>query len=975
MTVRKIGCAVLAFAACAAAHLAVSMECDPRGVPVADIRAAMVSLDGRGEASSLYVECESFDNLGGWTVETQSMRQLGSSYVMAHGYGIPVADAETEVDVPADGRYSVWARTRNWNAEWTRLRSDCKGKAEEEIPAAGRFRVVVDGTVLPAELGVGGPAWSWHLAGTVDLRKGKARIALRDQTGFNGRCDALCFTTDGDDAPERARQAALAAPVTDDPLEYDVIVCGGGIAGCCAALAASRYGLSTLLLQDRGVLGGCNSSEIRVSAGGYMHTGPYPALGNVLEEILPVRGDYCVLPPQFYEDDRKRNAFSYRELPARLRLNSSVYAVETNASGRITAVLSRDTLTARTTRHRARWFVDATGDGVISRLAGCATMYGREERSRWNEACAPEKADRQVMGHSIQWTTHREAGRVPFPDIDWGLEFGEQTVRYVNGGTWWQEAGQYRDMAEDTESIRDYGLLAIFSNWSYVKNRSSRKADWANIAISWVSPVGGKRESHRVYGDYVLTETDLEEQRKFPDGTAVITWDIDFHFPDPENERDFPEPFRSCAYHRGFGDPVAVPYRCLYARDVPNLFLAGRDISVSHGAFAAVRVQRTLGMLGEVVGMAAGICREKGCDPRGVYESHLGELVARMKKGVPKFPQYVAFGGGMHEKYHFADLGFVPIWPNPATNISPRTVESIRVLKMNHRHKHPLVDGLSARRRRFVLADESRPRLHYWDSSDPANCFSIPGERPMWDLKKVGDMKYRAVCKKGFKVFDIRERKVVDEFVHPLLDEVTAVCDMPDGGFVASVNPQSGPDKGKVVLLRRFSAMRELVATYRCEGFFYARSLQWDRDGKTLLLSWEKGFARIRIPATGEVCEVVGDFRQPKGRNLFDVVPEMSGDGYIAGCGYKGGLVRFDKDGKARSVWFVPETDGCVSFFYAQTHEMPDGHIYMAHWTGHGADDSKKGWQVVEFDGDGRPVWHLHDPERFGSISGIDVLP
>ena len=320
-------------------------------------------------------------------------------------------------------------------------------------------------------------------------------------------------------------------------------------------------------------------------------------------------------------------------------------------------------------------------------------MYGREERARWNEACAPVKADRQVMGHSIQWKASFAQEDAPFPDVDWALPFTEETVRYVRGGLWWQEAGQYRDMADETEAIRDYGLLAIFSNWCFIKNHSARREEWRRMEIKWMSPIGGKRESHRVVGDYVLTETDLEEQRTFEDGTAVITWDIDFHFPEPENERQFKEPFRSCAYHRGFGPPVAVPYRCLYARDAPNVFLAGRDISTSHGAFAAVRVQKTLGMLGEVVGIAAGICKEKNCDPRDVYAKHLSVLKARMKAGVPKQEQYCAFGGGDHEKYHFADLGFIPIWPNPATNVSPRTVEAIRSLKMNHRHKHPLIDG------------------------------------------------------------------------------------------------------------------------------------------------------------------------------------------------------------------------------------------------------------------------------------------
>ena len=630
--------------------------------------------------ASLLVECESFSDLGGWVVDSHSLRQMGSAYVMAHGCGKPVRDAVTRIDIPEDGVYAVWARTRNWNAEWT------KG-------AAGQFQVLVNGQLVgeggnATVLGVGDGKWKWVLAGRVKMNRGQATLALHDLTGFNGRCDALWLSNE-----PKARPQRLAPIVKDAPQTYDHIVVGGGVAGICAALSSSRYGVETLLLQDRDVLGGCNSSEVRVSAGGYMKTGPYPALGNVLEEILPVRGDYGVLPAKFYEDDRKANAFTFKGKHASLRLNQYVHAVETNAAGAITSVIARDTKTGADTRYLARLFTDATGDGVIARLAGCATMYGREARSRWNEISAPEQADRQVMGHSIQWTTVRAETEQPFPKIDWGLPVTEKTVFYVWGGSWWQEAGQYRDMAEETEAIRDYGLLAIFSNWNYIKNFSARRNGFARNAIEWVSPIGGKRESYRVVGDYVLTQNDLEGQRAFEDGTAVITWDIDLHFPDPRNEREFKEPFRSCAYHRGFGPPVQVPYRCLYARDCPNLFLAGRDISCSHVAFGAVRVQRTLGMLAEVVGIAAGICKEMACSPRDVYVRHLSLLKERMTKGVPKQVQYVAFGGGIYEKYHFADLGFLPIWPNPATNPTPQQVEAVRSLKMVHRNPHPVIDG------------------------------------------------------------------------------------------------------------------------------------------------------------------------------------------------------------------------------------------------------------------------------------------
>ena len=470
---------------------------------------------------------------------------------------------------------------------------------------------------------------------------------------------------------------------------WDLVVVGGGISGICVAQTAARYKVKTLLLQDRPVLGGCNSSEIRVSAGGAINMGPYPALGNVLREIMPVHGDYTPLPAKFYEDERKEMAFHTHGLPTRAVLNQYVYGVEKDADGRIAAVLYRDTRTGEEIRVKASLFCDATGDGTIARLAGCAAMYGREGSDAYHEPNAPKKADRQVMGHSIQWTTRKEARPVAFPDIDWRLPITEETVNYVRGGSWEQEAGQYRDMAEETELIRDYGLLAIFSNWSFIKNHSRRKAEWNNLAFEWISAIGGKRESYRIVGDYVMTQLDLEGQRKFDDGTAVITWDIDLHFPDPKNEKLFGEPFRSCALHRGYGDPVAVPYRCLYARDCPNLFLAGRDISCSHVAFAAVRVQKTLGMLGEVVGMAAGICKEKSCLPRAVYTDHLALLKERMKKGAPPRSQYCAFWGGLHEKYHFKELGFIRIGPNPTTNLSERVKEAIDHIGMEHRHRHP----------------------------------------------------------------------------------------------------------------------------------------------------------------------------------------------------------------------------------------------------------------------------------------------
>ncbi len=653
---------------------------------------------------SLLIQCESFRELGGWTIETQSIRQIGSSYLMAHGYGVPVADAWTEVEVPEAGNYAIWARTRNWNAEWLTGR---------DVPAprdgaAGRFQVLVNGAPLETELGTGSSDWNWQKAGEVDLPAGTARIALHDLTGFNGRCDAVWLGS-GDSGPASeaqaspthndSRSAGTLSPAgkTAQKEGFDLIVVGGGVAGTCAAISANRLGLRVLLLQDREMLGGCNSSEVRVAMGGVLGKGQYPALGRVVRDIQPYYGDGDPHEAKYYEDGRKEIPFTMKRdakyagqvpFPApELRYRQYVHAVEMDPAhpGRIVAVIAIDTRTGAETRFPAPLFVDATGDAILARLAGCETMYGREGRHRFNESCAPETGDRMVMGHSIQWLSEECDSPQPFPDISaWAMPFDETTGYYVTKGSWEQETGFFRDMADDTERIRDYGLLAIFSNWHWLKNKSARRAEFERRRISWMSPIGGKRESYRVVGDYVLTQNDLEKNVQHDDDTAAMTWNIDLHFPDPENVAKFKEPFRSAAYHRGTGNTPGIPYRCLYARDCGNLFLAGRHISCSHVAFAGVRVMRTLGQLAEVVGMAARICKDKACLPRDIYTTHLETLKAMMRSGIPENPTFHPGGNPLEDAFDFNRRGWVRFHSNTGDDMHLTDEQKAHILSQGY---------------------------------------------------------------------------------------------------------------------------------------------------------------------------------------------------------------------------------------------------------------------------------------------------
>jgi hypothetical protein len=609
--------------------------------------AAMLAAAGAPQRPVVLVEAESFDYTGGWVVDQQFMDQMGSPYLLAHGMGVPVADAKTAVTVPETGVYRVWVRTKDWVAQWN-------------APGApGRFELWIGGKKVGTTFGTEGARWHWQDGGTVRLTKGRTEMALHDLTGFEGRCDAIVLAADvnlrpPDEGPVLAafRRAHLRAPEEPEAAgTYDLVVVGGGMAGTTAAVAAARLGLKVALIQDRPVLGGNTSSDIRVALGGAINLPPYPSIGVVVAELDPgKRGN--AQPAANYDDERKM-AVVKAEKNIRLFMNHRAMRVEMDGK-KIKSVIAKDVIAGKERRYTAPLFADCTGDGNLGAMAGADFRYGRESREETGEPTAPEKADKLVMGTSVMWYSVPADGPSPFPETPWALPFNEQTVQNAVRGDWDWETGQNRHQIDEFETIRDGAFRAIYGNWSYQKNHASTKAKYEKLKLGWVAYVGGKRESRRLMGDVVLKEQDIVENREFPDASVTATWSIDLHVPTAKNSEQFPgEEFRSVA-NFGKKSPYAIPYRCFYSRNIENLFMAGRNISVTHVALGTVRVMRTTGMMGEVVGMAAAVARKHETTPRGVYEKHLPELKEAMTRGVGK--------AALLPAVETAPAGYKPAW-------------------------------------------------------------------------------------------------------------------------------------------------------------------------------------------------------------------------------------------------------------------------------------------------------------------------
>lgn len=460
-------------------------------------------------------------------------------------------------------------------------------------------------------------------------------------TGFNGRCDAIYLTTDSKEVPpadkvglEAFRRRMLDLPVSPVMHQsYDLVVIGGGIAGMCAAAAASRLGCKVALVNDRPVLGGNNSSEVRVHLGGHIEIGPNKGLGRMIREFGHSRKGNAQ-PGEYYEDEKKA-AFIAGE--KNITLFSNYRAVSVTMDGtRIGSVIIKHVETGEEQSLQAPLFSDCTGDGTIGYLAGADYRIGRESRSEFGEELAPPTADRMTMGASAQWYSEETDKKTSFPEFSYGVDFNDTNCEKVTMGEWKWETGMNFDQISDAERIRDYGLMVVYSNWSFLKNHLKDNGVYKKRSLAWVAYVSGKRESRRLLGDYILKQDDIDKNVFHEDASFATTWSLDLHFPDPENSKKFPGAEFKAATKHIYIHPYAVPYRCLYSRNVENLFMAGRNISVTHVALGTVRVMRTTGMMGEVVGIAASLCKKYQDSPRGVYQHHLTELKEWMQRGVGK---------------------------------------------------------------------------------------------------------------------------------------------------------------------------------------------------------------------------------------------------------------------------------------------------------------------------------------------------
>jgi len=557
------------------------------------------------------LEAESFVNKGGWVNDPQFIEQMGSTYMMAHGMGNPVDNASTNIAIEKKGTYHIWARTKNWvPGNWS---------------PPGRFKIAINKKPLENELGLG-PKWDWEYAGSIAITTDRTVVELIDLTGFNGRCDVLYFNQEKIPPPnkldELAQWRTIKHKESSEPeivKTYDLVVTGGGLAGCAAAIAAAEQGMKVALIHDRPVLGGNASSEIRV------HTlGIYGKFERILSMIdtyhYPNGSDEAILD----QIRRDENMKKYDNIDIHLNWRAYNAVSENNV---IKHVDARHTATGERIRFLAPLYVDATGDGWIGYWSGAEYSYGRESKykygeewDKWGELWSPEEPDNAVMGSSILFQTVEDENPSTFHEVPWALPVAKEHEA-VAGEWYWEFSRNDMHQINDGEEIRDHMLRAIIGSFANAKADPEN----SNYRLQWMSHLLGKRESRRLIGDHIFTFRDVLDKRQFKDSVVQEIREVDIHFQQNLLDDSKPDFLSKALFYKT--DKYYIPYRSLYSKNIQNLFMAGRCFSTSHAGLGGPRVMLTTGQMGAAVGFAASIAKRYNVTPRGVYEKYLDEYM------------------------------------------------------------------------------------------------------------------------------------------------------------------------------------------------------------------------------------------------------------------------------------------------------------------------------------------------------------
>lgn len=433
--------------------------------------------------------------------------------------------------------------------------------------------------------------------------------------------------------------------VKEQEISVDLVVTGGGLSGVCCAITAARKGLKVVLIQDRPVLGGNASSEIRVWAlGATSHMGNnnrWAREGGLIDEIMvenmyrnkdgnPIFFDALLLDKVLHESN------------ITLLLNTIVHHVEMIDNETIASVVAFNPQNELTYRISGNLFCDASGDGILSYLSGASYRFGAEEKGVYNEAFSPSKAYGKLLGHTIFLYTKKVDVPVKYVAPTFALQdmkripkLHQITPDQFGCNYWWFEYGGDMDTINDSEEIKMELWKVVYGAWNHIKN-SGLYPEANNLTLEWVGVIPGKRESRRFEGLYTLTQHDIVQQTVFSDAIAYGGWAIDLH-----PAEGVYSTLSSCNQFHSVGI-YSIPYRCYVSKDIKNLFFAGRIISASHVAFGSTRVMITCAMGGQAIGAAAALCRKNACFPAELLSKNrmeqLQQELCRDGQSIPHVP-------------------------------------------------------------------------------------------------------------------------------------------------------------------------------------------------------------------------------------------------------------------------------------------------------------------------------------------------